>query len=80
MLSEYFTEEEANEKIGKKIRSLVDYAGVPSGTTGIVLRTYAIGGDIGLDIRWNLDIDETIYYPLVDGFNKSEYYESLEEL
>jgi hypothetical protein len=52
---EYFTKQEAQEKIGKFIETLVDWARVPKGTTGTVVEMYHAGDDFyGLDIQWHL--------------------------
>lgn len=39
----YFTRAEAQALVGKRIRSLVDFSGVPNGTTGLVIRADASG-------------------------------------
>lgn len=74
----YFTLAEAREKVGKKIRSLREFSGVPAGTTGTVLRSYEYNdGNVGLDIQWDLP---GRYKPLVDGFSRDDYERFLEEV
>ncbi len=48
---EYFTEQEALEKVGRVIETLVEFSGVPQGTTGTVIRA-----DKGDDDEWSLGI------------------------
>jgi hypothetical protein len=43
MLEKFFTKTEAEAKVGKKIRTLVEFSGVPKGTTGQVLRADPAG-------------------------------------
>jgi hypothetical protein len=50
-----FTQEEAEAKVGKKIRMKVKLSRVPEGTTGNVLRADDMRkGKWGTVIRWNL--------------------------
>jgi hypothetical protein len=39
----YFTQEEAQAKVGRRIRTRVAWSGVPEGTTGAVIRADPIG-------------------------------------
>lgn len=52
----YFTREEAQAKMGERIRARVELAGVPIGTTGIVVRFDDDVGDDGYDlgVLWEL--------------------------
>jgi hypothetical protein len=43
MLEKFFTKTEAEAKVGKKIRTLVEFSGVPKGTTGQVVRVDPMG-------------------------------------
>lgn len=75
MISKYFTDSEARQKIGKKVRTNVDFAGIPKGTTGKVTGKYTHSdGDVGLDITW--DVPQNI----TDGFSKDEYDDFIVEM
>ncbi len=60
----YFSQEEAQAKVGQTIRSLVEFSGVPQGTTGLVIAadaagwTKALAGEktevYDVAIQWNL--------------------------
>lgn len=74
---------EALSKIGKKIRTKVDFSGVPAGTTGVVLRPCSDDltpeGNVRLlGVMWELP--DRVGSPLVDWFSKSEYMLYLEEI
>ena len=43
MSEKRFTKPEAEAKVGKKVRTLVEFSGVPGGTTGRVIRADAAG-------------------------------------
>jgi len=73
----YFTRQEAGGKVGQRIATLVDFSGVPQGTTGRVLRADQAGGGYHLAIAWDLPGRSK---PLVDWFNRREYYFYLKEL
>ena len=60
MEREYFSKQEALEKVGKLIETLVAFSGVPKGTSGTVIGIYEAGWSenkesYGLDIQWHLD-------------------------
>lgn len=61
-MREYFTKQEALEKVGKLIETLVDFSGVPKGTSGTVIRIYEAGWDskesYGLDIQWHFPTEK----------------------
>jgi hypothetical protein len=94
VIREYFTEQEAKEKVGKIIETLVEFSGVPKGTSGTVIRFYGSGekDQYGLDVQWHLKPEEPMIGigedfivaksggPRVDGFSKSEYERFLKEL
>jgi hypothetical protein len=80
----YYEREEANSKIGKKIRTLHEFSGVPEGTTGTVLNAYKVTeyppkNRYGLTIQWDLLNLDGIYQPILDGFSKDEYEQFLQE-
>lgn len=80
MEREYFSQEEALGKVGHKIRTLIEFSGVPKGTTGVVLEP----NDrlVSLPIQWDLPERSYGVYPkpLVDWFTKDEYEKFLEEI
>lgn len=74
----YFTPTEARDKVGRAIRTKVNFSGVVKGTTGKVVGFYHhTGKSCGVEIQWDLLGRPT---PLVDGFSKDEYVEFLEEI
>ena len=75
-MSRYFSKDEAQSKLGRNIRTKVDFSGVPAGTKGFVYNYYNHSGtkNYGVEIKWGLD------QHLVDGFSKDEYDQFLEEL
>lgn len=73
----HFTRREALGKLGKKIKTLRHFSGVPAETTGTVTGMYACGNSFGLDITWDLPGRAR---PLVDGFSKDEYEQFLQEI
>lgn len=78
MHNKYFTEEEAERKLGKLVISLIEFSGISVGTVGEVVRKYGDKKTWGLDIKW-LFI-HTKRNSITDGFSKDEYEEFLEEL
>lgn len=73
----YFTAYEVQEKIGKCVKTLREFSGVPSGTIGTVTRSYQAGkAAYGLDITWLRPGKSS----LTDGFSKDEYYQFLVEV
>ncbi len=78
-----FTRDEALAKRDKKIRSKIEFSGVPKGTTGVVLSPgltdYTKDGKLrSLPIQW--DLPERKGKPLVDWFSKYDYERFLEEI
>lgn len=75
----YFGREAAAALIGQRVRALVEFRGVPKGTTGRVVRadpagsadTYSVG------VEWDLPYRGR---PPVDTFSRDEYYTNLEEV
>ena len=55
MEREYFTKQEALEKVGKIIEALADFSGVAKGSSGTVIKTDRAGKDQwSLAIQWRL--------------------------
>jgi len=78
MNQEYFTRSEAEARVGRRLRSLVAFSGVPQGTTGTVVSADPAGdGGYDLAIRWDLPGRTR---PLVDWFSRDEYERYLEEI
>ena len=76
-MNEYFTKCEASEKMGRRIRTNVDFSGVTRGTEGVVVEIYSHQyprKNWGVIIRWDLT------RKLNDGFSKTEYETYLEEI
>jgi hypothetical protein len=72
----YFSGEAARALIGRGIRTLVEFSGVPTGTTGKVIRA-----DPTADAdSYNVGIESHRHKPLVDWFSCDEYHRFLEEL
>lgn len=77
----YFGKDAAAALIGQRVRSLVEFRGVPKGTTGKVVRAdpnptgnanaYTVG------VEWDLPSSGK---PPVDRFSRDEYYTNLEEV
>jgi hypothetical protein len=78
MTSKYFSKDEAHRKVGRRIRTKVNFADVPAGTIGRVDRVYHYQPthNYGIDIVWERYSGDT----LRDGFSKDEYNQFLEEL
>ncbi|MEW6687324.1 MAG: hypothetical protein AB1393_14160 [Candidatus Edwardsbacteria bacterium] len=81
MQRQSFPKEEALEKVGKTVKTKIEFSGVPKGTVGEVLRPFEgdfdkQGNIISLPIRWNRFQRDK----LIDWFSKQEYYKFLEEI
>jgi hypothetical protein len=72
---EHFTMEEAVGKVGTQVETLVPFSGVPTGTTGVIVRIDETGSGFDVGIQWELP--ERLAKPLVDWFSKEEYKEFL---
>ena len=73
-----FTEREAREKIGRRVRTLRAFSGIPEGTLGEVMGMYDDSGKgFWVFIRWSLPSRS---HDIVDGFSKDEYLEFLAEV
>lgn len=80
MSDRYFPIAEAAAMRGRRIKTLIEFAGVPVGTTGTVARYYidcTPDGQAGLTIQWDLP---NRFHKLEDGFTKSEYEKFLVEI
>lgn len=77
--AKYFSHKEAESLIGKRIRTNMEFAGVPKGTGGFVVRADRSASDDKYDvgIQWELPNE---LKPLVDWFSRDEYYRFLEEI
>jgi hypothetical protein len=87
-----FTKQEAENLVGKHIRTRVQFSGVPEGAKGRVVKSDYIGlgrddnenieGMYDVVIEWNLPNRQfrTQQRPLQDWFNKDEFERYLEEL
>lgn len=73
-----FDESTALTKVGQRIKTLVEFSGVPRGTLGEVTRADKSGEGYTLAIQWELP--ERRGKPLVDWFTRNEYERYLEEL
>ena len=90
-MSKYFTQAEAQAKIGTTIRTRTEWSGVPRGTTGRVIPPDGIGrgkpaatepsGMAEVEIAWELPPRqfESHSQPLQDWFTKEEYEQFLTE-
>lgn len=68
-----FLSEEAEELIGKRIRSLIVFSGIPLGTSGTITGKYkTCYGHWGIEITWDKK-SALGGEPIVDGFSKDEY-------
>ncbi len=81
MMQEPFTKAEAEEKIGRTVKTLTDYSGVPKGATGKVSHTDKTTDGWLVGIDWQLAARHfgTEPRPLRDWFTRSEYNEYLIE-
>lgn len=81
---------EAEGKVGKSVRSLIEFSGVPKGTHGKVIRMdQGEGRGAIVAVEWDLPARTTIAgrefqvqrtKPLVDWFSKDEYEDYLLEI
>jgi hypothetical protein len=91
-MTKRFTQQEAEGKVGMRIKSLVEFPSVPRGTTGRVAKADSAGEfknqfgviqeEFDVIIEW--DLPTTVFgnasKPLWDWFTKSEYEQYLEEI
>ncbi len=89
-----FSKVEAEALVGKRIRTLDEFSGVPKGTTGAVIRadiagTAEVGGamveEFDVAIQWDLPFGEPFVSirggkALVDWYTKDEYERYLAEI
>jgi hypothetical protein len=73
----YFSRTDAEELLWRRVRTRVEFSGVPKGTTGAVVRvdkgSYPEGYTVA--IQWDLPNRAK---PLVDWFTRDEYFKFLE--
>ena len=68
-----FTHPQATSKLGLRVISLVDFADIPTGSTGQVIDVYERShNDYGVTILWENGIK--------DGFSRDEYERFLREI
>lgn len=76
MKRSYFSKEQAEAQLGKRIRSLVEFSGVPVGTTGTVVAFDEIYPE-GFDVVIEWDLADRLYgaqtKPLRDWFTRGEF-------
>ena len=75
---ELFDRATAEAKIGKRVRSLIEFSGVPVGTSAVVFGASGEHGGYSLAIQWILP--EKHGKPLVDWFTRDEYEQFLIEI
>lgn len=75
----YFSGKAARALIGRCVRTLVEFSGVPTGTIGKVIRAdpTADVDNYNVGIEWDMPHR---HKPLVDWFSRDEYDRFLEEL
>ncbi len=76
MRGRYFTQQEAEAKIGKRIRSLIALPGIARGTDGVVIGTDSSARGYRVAVRWNKRVASQ---PPIELFCRDEYYEFFEE-
>jgi hypothetical protein len=86
-MKHYFTQEEAEAKIGQRIRTKVTWASIPVGTHGTVVGIDEMGKTksaatvpiviFDVVIRWDVTNHQQT---LTDWFTKEEYEQYLEEI
>ena len=66
-----FSGEEARTKLNHRVRSRVEFAGIPVGTTGRVVSVHEISkSEFDVVVQWDLAFDRE---PLRDRFAKNTY-------
>lgn len=75
----YFGRQAAEALIGQRVRNLMEFRGVPRGTTGRVVRADPAGNgnEYSVGVEWDLPYSGK---PPVDRFSRDEYYTTLEEV
>lgn len=67
------TKEQA--RIGTKVKTNVEWAGVPQWTTGTIVEEYNLGDEGGVMVEWDIP---NHWKPLRDGFSKKDELHFLE--
>ncbi|HXF05728.1 MAG TPA: hypothetical protein VNM72_09975 [Blastocatellia bacterium] len=76
MRSQYFSRQEAEAKIGKRIRNLVPLPGIERGTDGVVIGADFSGKGYRVAVQWCTPRGSR---PAVELFYRDEYYAFFEE-
>jgi hypothetical protein len=88
----YFTRNEANHKLGRRVRSLSTIGSVAEGTEGSIVKVIRSHADQwSIRVRWQtprpvalIDVAEFSFFkreqPIVSEFSKSEYEKSIKEI
>ena len=78
----YFSKDQAEALLGKKIRSLADFSGIPAGTTGTVVAIDEVYTE-GFDVVIEWDLGDRLYgaqtKQLRDWFTRDEFEKFLVE-
>ena len=70
------SEFELNELVGKRVKSLRDFNGVPKGMTGTVDEHYDIGEwHQGVMVAWDKPLAAWTTKPLRDGFGRDDDFD-----
>ena len=77
MERQLFDEVNARALVGTRVRTRVEFSGVPVGTAGQVVRADRSGDGYTLGVEWELTGRTK---PLVDWFSRSEYERFLAEV
>ena len=73
-----FAEEEARAKLGQRVKTLVEFPGLPKGATGTVADIFHVGDDLfEVIVKWDIPPPNKT---CGDWFTKREYTFFLEEI
>lgn len=84
-MSKEFTQAEAAAKVGRTVRSRVEFSGIPKGSRGKAVKADPMGHSLKGGVKaevWDVVIeweDDSRTKPIRDWFNKDEYEQFLEE-
>ncbi|HZS10438.1 MAG TPA: hypothetical protein VFD58_36760 [Blastocatellia bacterium] len=79
MLEKEFTQAEAGEKVGRRVRLLVSRSSLPPGTVGQVVFADRLDGGYDVAIEWEIRAAGTPLRPLREWLTRGEYEEYLVE-
>lgn len=74
-MGDRFTQQQAQALMGLRVRTQVEFSGVPAGTAGKVVRADEGAGGYTVGIQWELAGRDR---PLVDWFDRAEFTRYLE--